>query len=335
MCVPKFTPAFFGIVLILLLCLSLECNVEGKSKGKRVRPERQGKSRPKKIKPDKRKCEEVTENESIGRLRCKKKNSIYFINVTSSVDSCTNTTDNSCSGLQPKVITDSNSCYWKRSCFIAYNRRAPIVKTSNHNCIGKFPMSLFIQYSCIKEDLIFILHDNGTRQTKEHTSEKGMLVSHSDYPWHYRGDLIITLTLRSTSTTKNKLFVTVPTMDIDEPDDIANITDYTYNDNGENVNINATGMGKSAVITGKIDKDHAVTTIKFFTNNASATAQGFIVCYYWTEPEQDLSQEDICSKLKKKKRPSKPGRTNQPKKNRGRGRRKKGKKREKRERKTL
>ncbi|XP_067662061.1 uncharacterized protein [Haliotis asinina] len=324
MLVPKYTPAFFGIVLILLLCLSLEGNVEGK-RGKKIKHERQGKSRTKKISPEKRKCDEVTENESFGKLRCRKKHSIYFINITSSVDTCKNTTDNSCSGLQPKVITDSNSCYWKRSCLIAYNRRAPIVKTSNHNCIGTFPVSLFIQYSCIKDDLIFVLHDNSTRQTKEHTSEKGMLVSHSDYPWHYRGDLIITLTLRSPSNTKNKLFITVPTMDIDEPDDIASITDYTYNDNGENVTINATEMGKSAVITGKIDKGHAVTRIRFFTNNASATAQGFIVCYYWAEPKEDLSQEDICCKLKKKKRSNKPKKNGGGKKGGRKGRKDRGK----------
>ncbi|XP_046331682.1 uncharacterized protein LOC124114961 [Haliotis rufescens] len=322
MSVPKYTPTFVGIVLVLLLCLAVEGKGKGKGKGAKIRPE-------------KRKCLEVTYIDTIGKLRCRSKNSIYYINISSSVDTCKNTTDDSCSGLQPKVITDSNTCFWKRSCLIAYSRRAPIVKTSNHNCIGKFPMSLSIQYSCIKDDLIFWLHDNNTQATKEHTSDKGMLVSHIDYPWHYRGDVIITLTLRSTSSTKNKLFITVPSMDIDEPDDIANITDYTYNTGGVSVSINATGMSRSAVITGKVNTNDSMTIIKFYTNNASATAQGFILCYYWTEPTQDLSREDICGKLKKKKRTPKPGRGEKTnRKSSRKGRKKNGRKREKKKEKT-
>ncbi|KAK3595197.1 hypothetical protein CHS0354_021512 [Potamilus streckersoni] len=211
---------------------------------------------------------------------------IFDVNITSTVGECG---QSSCTGDTPQLIMQKLNCYWKNRCIIELPKDTIIQSTSNSNeCIGGKPKVLVLHWwKCTQKGVnISYLKTN----TTFNIGDKGILRSHSRFPWDYSIDdfnsefketYIVTVTFWLT--TDYTVTITAYKVNVTDPD---RLEWYTKQNNAP-----------VPVSMGTVHFDQNVEKVYLQLNLSkdSKGDSGFLICFNYSSNGGTI--QDACSDL--------------------------------------
>ncbi|XP_025113859.1 uncharacterized protein LOC112575930 [Pomacea canaliculata] len=230
-----------------------------------------------------------------------------------------------CRGITHDLFVQENQCYWKTSCLIKYNKARSFnfmlklkeLSTDellkNGHCMTKSPGTFHVHFNCTKNkvEVFPILHESNTREIN---ADRGILISHPDYPWNYdRADHNVTL--RRPANGGKKFVYTFRDFRLWHKDVLT--VSWTKDNKILFESYNETFMRAEPSPEETRKLDDAETVNFAFNAGVSYGAKGFVICFTWSDIKnacEPLFENGIptCSQKKggKKERTPKPKKGN-------------------------
>ncbi|KAK3595198.1 hypothetical protein CHS0354_021513 [Potamilus streckersoni] len=222
-------------------------------------------------------------------LSCSDDGKIFDINVTAALGNCGQST---CNGNTPHLIMQKLSCYWKNNCTIDLPNDIIVQTTDNSDkCTGTKPDILVLySWKCTSESVQ--VYDFQEKTGSNMSFDRGILRSHSRFPWDYFFSDFCTNSKSFSSCSRTVKFwlkpkytfvITVHKINVTEPD---SLTWYTKQDTTPR----PVSMG-----TMTFDDSAEAISLQLNLTEDSNGDSGFLICY------QSLSignaPKDACTDL--------------------------------------
>ncbi|XP_076436145.1 uncharacterized protein LOC143275753 [Babylonia areolata] len=236
-----------------------------------------------------------------------------------------------CRGLTPDLFVQMNSCFWKKRCVLNYSTKRPNYMLKLYNgtmaeCVTKQPEKFVISYECTTKKVKELhtvqqehQHQQGNNGTKAREAVKGVkqgvVVSHSDHPWLYRGHrshhgpdqhrynrggMHQNLTLLKPNKKMKAFFYTIRTLSLMSGDNLT-VKWRAAEDNSDHWATKVFGADHD-LTTGNTFSISGPSEVVFSLDTPAHTngGEGFVICFKWNKRMTKKGRKkmpDTCKKL--------------------------------------